>query len=123
MKVSINEQIVRLELVTGQFESIDWSRDGNSDYYFLIETGELAGNFLRVEGSLIIGSGSDQKTKKGYLLLFEDPSLSLDHTKVRVDPSDRRVYVEDQGSETGTWLALIKDIEEKIGFNVLYKSE
>ena len=65
--------MTRIELLSEEFANLNWIGEGASDYYFLIEIGEQAGNFLRVEGTIIIGKGTTQKSKKGYLLLFEDP--------------------------------------------------
>ena len=49
--------------------------------------------------------------------------MAEDHLKIQVSKKDNEVYITDCGSLGGTWLALIKGVQEPIEYNVEYKSE
>lgn len=119
-KIELSNLAVRLETLSGSLESITWAREGNSDFYFSIESGEYEGNYLKLEKSLILGKSKNGKLKKGHLLFSKDPLIEKEHAKIVVENDGVRIT--DNATKSGTWLALVYGVDEEIEPDVVYKS-
>lgn len=122
----LNEKFQRLQEVANKVEGINWSKRNDQDYYFLCESGEFKHQYIKLEEKISfgrrIGPEHDARDEENWLLFEKDKKVSKIHFSVDIEPKNREVYVQDLGSSSGTWLALMHHVEEEIVPEVVYRS-